>query len=198
MWIIVGLGNPGDEYRENRHNYGFLLVDWLCRRWKVSLKESLRNGVYTTLSRNGLNVVLAKPMTYMNESGRMVAELLNKFNAIPAELVVAYDDLDLGIGQVKLRKQGGPGSHNGLGSVVDRIGVSEFPRLKLGIGPRTEGISGADFVLSDFKDEEVEVVKQVLDHTVAGLETLVARGIDRGMDQINRFRGPKMVQPTPD
>lgn len=185
-WILAGLGNPGERYEETRHNYGFLLVDWLCRKWDVKLDRTFPFGVFQEVRRRGETIILLKPMTYMNRSGTAVKQLMRHYQAEPSDLLVAHDDLDLEMGTVKLRKQCGPGSHNGVLSVMEELDTEAFPRIRLGVGPRPEDWTGADFVLAPFEDEEVPTVKAVLDHTVAGIETMLARGFDFGMNQINR------------
>lgn len=186
MWIIAGLGNPGREYEETRHNYGFLLVDRLCKKWGVGLSQTTPHAVYEVVNRLRQKVVLIKPLTYMNRSGRAISELLRHFNATAGDLIVVHDDLDLPLGTVKMRRQGGPGSHNGVASVVDEIGSTDFGRLRLGIGPRPLDWTGVDYVLGPFEDAEVPVVKGVLDRSVEGVETLLARGFEIAMNQINR------------
>jgi PTH1 family peptidyl-tRNA hydrolase len=131
-------------------------------------------------------VILLKPITYMNRSGIAVKQLMSHFQASPENLIVAHDDLDLPFGTVKLRKKCGPGSHNGVLSIMEELDTEDFARIRLGVGPRPEGWTGADYVLAPFDDEEVPVVKGILDHTVNGVETLLARGFDFGMNQINR------------
>lgn len=186
MWIIAGLGNPGREYEETRHNYGFLLVDRLCKKWGVGLAQSTPHAVYQEVSRQRQKVVLIKPLTYMNRSGRAITELLRHYNASVEDLIVAHDDLDLPFGTVKMRRQGGAGSHNGVASVVDEVGSNGFGRLRLGIGPRPTDWTGVDYVLGPFEDAEVPVVKAVLERAASSIDTLLARGFSIAMNEINR------------
>jgi len=186
VWIIAGLGNPGREYEETRHNYGFLLVDRLCRKWGVGLSASTPHAVYEVLNRLQRKVALVKPLTFMNRSGPAIAELLRHFDASVEDLIVAHDDLDLPLGSAKMRRQGGPGSHNGVASIVSELDSTGFGRLRLGIGPRPTDWTGVDYVLGTFEDSEVPVVNSVLDRTVAGVETLLARDFETAMNEINR------------
>lgn len=181
------MGNPGAEYEETRHNYGFLLVDQLCRKWNVKLTKTAPAAVFDVFQRRRHEVALVKPLSYMNLSGRPIRELLAHFGAGPKDLVVAYDDLDLPFGTVKMREKGGPGSHNGMASVVEELGTTEFSRIRLGIGPRPEGWSGVDYVLGRFEAVEVPVAKAVLEKTGQGIETLLARGLSFAMNEINRI-----------
>ena len=186
MWIIAGLGNPGIEYERTRHNYGFLLIDRLCRDWGVALSRTTPHAAYEVVRRRGGEVVLIKPLTYMNRSGLAVRELLNHFRALPDRLIVAHDDLDLEFGTLKMRRNGGPGSHNGVASVVEELETRAFGRLRLGIGPRPREWSGVDFVLSPFEEGEEGRVVEVLDHARLGVETLLTRGFEVAMNLVNR------------
>ncbi len=191
MWIIAGLGNPGGEYEGTRHNYGFLLLDRLCRKWGVGLSRTTPHAVYEVIKRRQSEIALIKPLTFMNRSGLAVRELLRALNTEPCELIVAHDDLDLPLGAVRMRARGGPGSHNGVGSVVEQLGTTEFGRVRLGIGPRPEDWAGRDFVLSPFETDELPAVHAVLDRTVAGVETLLARGFPVAMNEVNRRGGER-------
>lgn len=186
MWIIAGLGNPGPEYDETRHNYGFLLIDRLCRAWKTGLSKSTPHAVFEVVRRRQQEVALIKPLTYMNRSGLAVRELLRHLDSEPGQLIVVHDDLDLPMGTVKMREKCGPGSHNGVASVAEQIGTEDFARIRLGIGPRPADWSGVDFVLAPFLDEEVAQVNAVLDRTVTGVETLLARGFAIAMNEMNK------------
>lgn len=186
MWIIAGLGNPGREYEETRHNYGFLLIDQLCRKWGVSLSRTTPHAVYEVVSRSQSKVALVKPMTYMNRSGLPLKELIRHFNASIEDLIVAHDDLDLPFGTVKMRREGGPGSHNGVASIVEQLDSTAFGRIRFGIGPRPPQLSGVDYVLAPFDDEEVPTVKKVLDRTAKAMDILLARGIQFAANTLNR------------
>lgn len=186
MWVIAGLGNPGVEYERTRHNYGFFLVNRLCAKWGTPLSRTTPHAVFDVLRRRQEEVALVKPINYMNRSGIAVRELLAHLNAAPGQLIVAHDDLDLELGIVKMRRSGGPGSHNGVASVVDELETEAFGRLRFGIGPRPPEIIGADFVLSPFEEPEEGRVDAVLDRAVSGIETMLARGFDLAMNQVNR------------
>ncbi|MBK7493867.1 MAG: aminoacyl-tRNA hydrolase [Candidatus Omnitrophica bacterium] len=180
------MGNPGREYEETRHNYGFLLIDQLCRKWGVSLSKTTPHAVFEVVSRSQNKVVLVKPLTYMNRSGLALKELLRHFNASIEDLIVAHDDLDLSFGMVKMRRQGGPGSHNGVASIVEQLDSTAFGRIRFGIGPRPQNWSGVDYVLAPFEDDEVPVVKKILDRTAEATEILMARGFLFAMNTLNR------------
>jgi PTH1 family peptidyl-tRNA hydrolase len=184
--MIVGLGNPGREYEETRHNYGFLLIDRLCRKWGAGLSRTTPHAVFEVVTRLQQKVILVKPMTYMNLSGLAVGELLAHFEGSVKDVIVAHDDLDLPLGTVKMRRQGGPGSHNGVASIVARLNSTAFGRIRLGIGPRPVDWSGVDYVLAPFEDREVPLVSAVLERTVKAVDTLLARGYNHAMNEINQ------------
>lgn len=174
--IVVGLGNPGEQYRNNRHNVGFMFLDKLSDEW-----ERGPNYLYSIKNIAGRNVLLVKPQTFMNLSGK-VFRFLN-FER-PAEVLVVYDDLDLPLGRLRIRKDGSAGGHNGVKSIIEAIGQS-FPRIRIGIGPRPNTVDAADFVLSDFTVEEVTVLDKMLDVAAKALHVICSSGIDKAMSIFN-------------
>jgi len=185
MMLIVGLGNPGEEYEDTRHNLGFRVVDALCRRWgSLRLRETARHSVYARTSRGGATLVLAKPVTYMNRSGLAVAELAEKTGIVPAEILVLYDDNALPAGAIRIRKGGGSGGHKGVSSVIRDLGTEEFPRIRLGIG-RTEE-DAVDHVLSPFRKDEIPLVEEAVETAADAVEVLLDEGIEAAMNRYNR------------
>jgi PTH1 family peptidyl-tRNA hydrolase len=185
MFLIIGLGNPGVEYERTRHNLGFRVIDRLCKRWgNLRLRETARYSVFIRLTRAGRDVVLAKPLTYMNRSGLAVAELFGLFAAQPDEAVVIYDDSALPLGNIRIRCGGGSGGHKGMGSVIEAVGTEEVPRLRLGIGiPPGDGV---DHVLSSFNEEEVPRIEESIETAADAVEALLADGIEAAMNRFNR------------
>ncbi len=161
---VVGLGNPGSQYRETRHNVGFLVVDELCRRLRVGLKPGKGEYLIARANMEGIELHVAAPMTFMNNSGTAVVDILERFRIAPRELLVVVDDFALPLGLVRFRLNGSDGGHNGLASIIYMLNSDEFPRLRCGIGTATmpQKSDMAPFVLSPFESEEVPVVKDMV------------------------------------
>ncbi len=160
--IVVGLGNPGKEYENTRHNVGFMVVDEVLRRFRV---KDLREEALSLVARvriGGREVVFAKPQTYMNNSGVAVENLIEEFSAEPEEMIVIYDDLDLPLGMTRLRLEGSSGGHKGMESIIRTIKTEKFPRLRIGIGRPSRKEDVVKYVLSPFSKEELEILRSVL------------------------------------
>ena len=183
--IIVGLGNPGPRYQGTRHNIGFHTVDLLARKWGVAVNERrpkavLGRGVY-----EGNPVVLAKPRTFMNNSGEAVSYLLTRFSANRSDLLIVYDEMALPLGRMRLRPDGGDAGHNGIRSIIQAVGGIAFPRLRIGIGPPSPEDGAVDHVLSGFSEDESRLVDETVDRAVAAVECLLQDGIDTAMNRFN-------------
>ena len=188
MWLVVGLGNPGDEYAATRHNAGFMLVDRLARAWGVELRGRLFKSRTALARRGGDEIFLIEPKTFMNRSGSAVREALAGKD-VPAErLVVAYDDLDIPLGEIRVRKKGRPGTHKGMISIVGEIRTEEFPRIRIGIGPCPAGRDAAEYVLEPFRRDERPLVDRSLGEAVDALEMILDGRIDRAMTRFNHRR----------
>jgi PTH1 family peptidyl-tRNA hydrolase len=186
LWLVVGLGNPGEEYAATRHNAGFLLVRRLARSRGVELRGRAFKA-RTAVARGGdEDVLLALPQTYMNRSGVSVREILAGRDIPPGRLVVAYDDLDIPLGEIRVRAKGSPGTHKGMKSIVDEIRTREFPRIRIGIGPLPEGRDAAAYVLSPFGRHERPLLERSLDEAEAALGLILAGGTDKAMTRFNR------------
>jgi PTH1 family peptidyl-tRNA hydrolase len=186
--LIVGLGNPGREYRSNRHNAGFILLDRLVERHKwMGFTRRQGKALITTGVLGQASLVLAKPQTFMNLSGEAVSSLV-RFYDLPLErLLVVVDEIDLPLGTLRLRPDGGSAGHNGMRSIIEQLGTETFPRLRLGVG-RPPGVkAAAGYVLRDFRGEDLEIINMALDKGVDAVETFVQEGIVTAM---NRFNGP--------
>ena len=186
MFLIVGLGNPGPAYEVTRHNAGFLLLDRLAERCSITL-ESAKNAIWGRGRVFGKDSVLLKPQTFMNLSGHAVAEFMKAYSVETDSILVAYDDCDLPMGRLRIRKDGGSGGHKGINSIVEHIGGSGFPRIRLGVGRPAAG-SLVDYVLSPFAEEETEALDAMLDRGVASIEAVLSRGLDHAMNSFNSFR----------
>ncbi len=188
MWLVVGLGNPGEDYAATRHNAGFLLV----RRFARSRGVELRGRAFkakTAVVRGGdgrEDVLLALPQIFMNRSGVSVRDILAGREIPPDRLIVVYDDLDIPLGEIRVRKKGSPGTHKGMISVVDLIRTREFPRIRIGIGPLPEGRDAADYVLEPFGRDERPLLETSLADAEEALDLILAGGVDRAMTRFNR------------
>ncbi len=183
-WMIVGLGNPGPEYKGTRHNVGFEAVDKLAERHKIKLdkgKQQSRLGIGMVSNRA---VVLVKPLTFMNLSGRSIAPLAREYGIPPERILVIADDLDLMVGRVRVRAKGSAGGHNGHKSLIAALGSEEYPRIKIGIGS-VDKSDTIDHVLGKFTSDERLDINEALDQAVSGIEMAVADGIELAMNRIN-------------
>lgn len=158
MKMIVGLGNPGRKYEHTKHNVGFMVLDQLAQENSASFKKNTFEAEVADYFVNGEKILLVKPQTFMNESGRAVGPLMTYYGIYLEELVVVSDDLDLALGKIRLRQKGSAGGHNGLKSIISHLGTQEFNRIKIGIG-RPQGKTVVNHVLSDFNKEETEIVQ---------------------------------------
>lgn len=192
-FLIVGLGNPGREYADTRHNIGFLCVDEIARAHGLSFSRQQAGALVADGLIGGRRVTLAKPQGFMNRSGQSVAGLA-RFYQIPLERVmVIFDDLDLPLGTIRLRKEGGAGGHKGMRDIIQRLGSEGFPRLRFGIGRPPGRTDPAAYVLRPFDAEELPVVEEARWRAVRAIETWLAEGIEIAM---SRYNGPG-EQPPP-
>lgn len=182
-WLIVGLGNPGGEYDGTRHNIGFEVIKELSSRHKIKCDQRRLKAHYGVGMLSGTGVVLARPMTFVNLSGQAVANLLDHFNLKPERLVVVYDDMDLDLGRVRIKPKGGPGTHNGMKSIISSLRSEEFPRIRIGIG--SPSVTGVDHVLSRFHRDELPAILDAVKRAADGCELIVTQGIDAAMNRIN-------------
>jgi len=183
MKLIVGLGNPGLRYKNTRHNVGFLIVNEISRKFNIAIKKRKYKGLLGRGSIKSEKVNLFMPQTYMNRSGEAIREAVKKEKIEFEDIFVIYDDIDLKLGLMRLKKKGSSGGHKGLGSVIESLGTTEIPRLRIGIG---KGIDVVDFVLSPFDSGEKPVLKGVIKEAVACAATWVEAGPDKAMTRFNR------------
>lgn len=183
-WLIVGLGNPGPEYSGTRHNVGFDAIDRLAKAHGIRMDVRKHRAVLGTGQIGGVPVVLCKPMTYMNLSGQAVAPILKQYGLKPERLVVIADELDLPAGKVRMRPKGGAAGHNGHRSIQGSLGTQEYPRIRIGVDSPDDRAT-VDHVLSKFHPTERKVIDEALARTLAGIETLVAEGIEKALTVVN-------------
>lgn len=192
-FIFVGLGNPGKKYSDTRHNVGFLVVDEMARRWGETITSEKWEAQFCRLSRWGARLTLIKPMTFMNLSGKAVAEFVNFYRIPIGNIVVIHDDLDMHPGRLKLVTGGGAGGHNGIRSITQHLGDNGFHRLKIGIGrPGKNGVHPDfpvdQYVLSAMSPEEVECMHDRISSIEDGLKFLVSDGPSRAMSLVNSIK----------
>ena len=180
--LIVGLGNPGKSYVGTRHNIGFEIVDAIAEKLSFNFREKAK---FKGLVAEGESLVVLKPTTYMNLSGESVLATAKFFKISPSHIFVIVDDVDLPFGQIRLKINSGPGTHNGLKSIEDSLKTNRYPRLKIGVGNKAQG-SLADYVLSRFLYEEEKEIPQIIEDAVEAIEVWLKLGITRAMDFTNR------------
>lgn len=186
-WIVVGLGNPGLTYAHTRHNAGFEVTDVLSRRWDAPLRKLRCKGLVAEVTVQGRRVVLCQPQTFMNLSGECVGELLQWYKAPLDHLLVIYDDIDLPLAKLRVRKGGSAGTHNGMRSILAHVPGRDFPRVRVGVGAKPEGWDLADWVLSRYAiREEQEAMAQAFLNAADCAETWLEHGIDEAMQRFNR------------
>jgi len=192
MKLIVGLGNPGRDYANNRHNVGFKCVDVFAREHGISLMQRRALSKLGTGEVSGKKIVLAKPQTFMNLSGEAVSALVRRYKLSAKDILVIYDDLDLPLGKIRIREKGSSGGHNGLKSVISHLGTQDFPRIRVGIAP-AEGsdttaapkVDAIEHVLSDFTEAEKTVMREVYAKVAAAIECILTEGIAAAMNKYN-------------
>jgi PTH1 family peptidyl-tRNA hydrolase len=185
IYLIAGLGNPGPEYADNRHNVGFRCLERLAEGHGLAFRRRQKRARVASGRICGRRVVLAKPQTFMNRSGESVSRLASFYKVELEQLLVVYDDLDLPPGTIRLRPSGGSGGHRGVRSIIHQLGSEEFPRLRIGIGRPPGRMDPADYVVQDVSGEEAILYDRVLDRAVGAIETWLDEGIERAMDQHN-------------
>lgn len=187
MKLVVGLGNPGKEYEHTRHNIGFMVVEELARRQAAGFKKMFWFPACQARCRMvGEEVRLIKPVTYMNRSGQAVWGAMKKWRVAAADTVVVYDDVDLEFGCIRVRGQGTGGSHNGMKSVLEWVQTREFPRVRVGIGPRPEGEDMIGFVLGGFAEHEHLKLEKVVERAADAVESILSIGTERTMNEFNQ------------
>jgi peptidyl-tRNA hydrolase, PTH1 family len=185
-FLLVGLGNPGRDYRDNRHNFGFMLIDRLAVRLDARGMKLQSKAIVTNAAFQGLKLLLAKPQTYMNLSGQSVQGLAQFYKLPLEQLLVAHDDLDIPFGSIRLRPGGGPGGQKGVASAIERLGTRDFARLRLGIGRPPGRMDPADYVLQDFSRDEMKLVSEILDRSADAALSFVTDGLEETMSKFNR------------
>ena len=188
MYLIVGLGNPGDKYEKTRHNVGFQTIDLLSDEYSISVDRSKFKSLMGKGRIEGEEVVLLKPLTYMNLSGEAVREAVNFYKLPPENIIVICDDIDIPFGTIRVKQKGSAGTHNGLKSIVKEIKTEQFPRIKIAVGQKPVYMDLAAFVLSNFSKEEERILRMEIKDAKDAAATIVRKNIQ---DTMSRFNGIK-------
>ena len=189
MFIIAGLGNPDEKYQGTRHNVGFDVVDRLAEKYQIAVDTKKHRALIGKGVIEGQKVLLVKPQTYMNLSGESIRSLVEYYKIDPEEeLLVIYDDISLEVGQLRIRRKGSAGGHNGIKNIIAHLGTQEFPRIKVGVGDKPPRMDLADYVLSRLSKEDREKMEQAFKDAADAVEVMITEGADAAM---NRFNGHK-------
>ena len=189
MKLVVGLGNPGLKYAQTRHNFGFMVIEELVRRHGVTLTAGSFSALSGSVRINGEKVILLMPQTFMNNSGRAVGPAANYYRIAPEDILVIYDDLDLALGEVRLRAKGSAGGHNGMKSIIAALGTQEFARLRLGIDRPTHSEGVINYVLSNFPKADQPLVEEVITTAADAAELWITDGVTVAMSKFNGIVG---------
>ena len=185
MYLIVGLGNPESEYAHTRHNMGFDTINELAKNNNINITKTKFKALYETGIIQNEKVILLKPQTYMNLSGEAIKEARDFYNVKPEEIIVIYDDIDIEKGKIKLRKKGGPGSHNGMKSVVQELSTTDFIRIRVGIGQPEFKSDMINYVIGKVPEEEQKILQQGTKKAAEAIEEILKKGIDIAMNKFN-------------
>ena len=191
MKMIAGLGNPGTEYTQTKHNVGFMLLDALAKHLEAPEWKTKRDALVTETRIGAEKALLVKPLTYMNDSGRAIGPLLTWYKLRPEDLIVAYDDMDIPVGMIRIRKKGSAGGHNGIKSVLYHVQDENFSRVRIGIGRPPVGWTVIKHVLTPFSPDDRILIDEVIDRLVPAVECIVRDGVDLAMNRFNPVRQKK-------
>ena len=187
MFVIAGLGNPDEKYQGTRHNVGFDVVDRLAEKYQIAVDTKKHRALIGKGVVEGQKVILVKPQTYMNLSGESLRSLVEYYKIDPEkELLVIYDDISLEVGQLRIRRKGSAGGHNGIKNIIANLGTSVFPRIKVGVGEKPKGYDLADYVLGHFSKVEQELMSEGYDNAVKAVELIVSDQMSEAMNEYNR------------
>lgn len=184
-YLIIGLGNPGREYKDTRHNIGFMMIDLLAVRLDARGMKLQSKAIVTSALYEERKIILAKPQTYMNLSGHSVQGLLHFYKIPQTHLLVAHDDLDLPFGTIRIRPTGGPGGQRGMANTIELLGTKDFPRLRLGIGRPPGRMNPKDYVLQNFSKDDLRLLPDILNHAADAALEFVMNGLNAAMNKYN-------------
>lgn len=185
MYLIVGLGNPEDKYSNTRHNMGFDTINILSEKYNIEVNKKKFNAIYGTGIIEGQKVILLKPQTFMNLSGDSLIEAMDYYNIDTKDIIIIYDDMDIEKGTIKIRKKGGPGSHNGMKSIIDNLQTTEFARIRIGIGRPEHENDKINYVIGKIPKEEQQILKKGTDLAAQAIPEIIKNGVDNAMNKYN-------------
>lgn len=192
MYIIAGLGNPGKEYENTRHNIGFQAIDKLAEQENIGVLEKKHKAVFGKGYVAGQKCILAKPQTFMNLSGESIRELIDYYKVDEKTgLIVIVDDICLDVGQIRVRKKGSAGGHNGLKNIISHMGHDSFNRIRIGVGEKPKGYELVDYVLGHFSKEEMKLMDDAAEKAADAVRTIITEGADAAMNEFNRKQDSK-------
>ena len=185
MYVVVGLGNPGKQYENTRHNVGFNVIDILAKEYDISVSKIKHKALIGEGRVGSEKVLLVKPQTYMNLSGETLIDIYNYYKVDMDNIIVIYDDIDLDVGKIRIRKKGSGGTHNGMRSIIKCLGANDFPRVRVGVSKPKPGQDLADFVLSRFRKEENNDVELGLEKAAKAVDVMIKDNVDLAMNKYN-------------
>ncbi len=186
MFIIAGLGNPGREYENTRHNIGFLVIDDIAKKYQITMLERKHKAVIGKGYIDGHKVVLVKPLTYMNQSGESIRQATDYYKVdVTTQLVVVSDDISLDVGQLRIRKKGSAGGHNGLKNIILHLGTENFIRIRMGVSDKPQGYDLKDYVLGHFTDKEKKLLEETSEKAAEAVRMILQGDVDGAMNRYN-------------
>ena len=191
MFLIVGLGNPGKEYENTRHNIGFEVIDYIANKYNIEINRVKFKGIYGEGFIENKKVILLKPTTYMNLSGESIREVINFYKLTEEDVIVLYDDISLEIGRLRIREKGSAGGHNGIKSIIANLSTDVFSRIKIGVGqPKGDLVS---HVLGKFSKEEQEILKESMEAASTAVEIIIKENAKEAMNKLNGFKAKQLL-----
>jgi len=196
LWLVAGLGNPGRQYEKNWHNSGYMVLELLSQRHQIAINKIRFKGLVGQGTISGQKVILLKPTTFMNLSGESLQEAMAFYKIPPERTLVIFDDLDIAVGQVRMRPSGGTGTHNGMRSIAKQLGHSNFPRIRVGIGPLPTSWELVNYVLADIPKEQQAVFFEALGKAADAVELTLREGLEAAMNKTNQVKLTNQAKPT--
>jgi PTH1 family peptidyl-tRNA hydrolase len=186
MYVIVGLGNPGDRYAATKHNIGFITIDYLAEQHSIKMNKIKHKAIIGEGTIGGEKILFVKPQTFMNLSGQSVMDIIKFYKVPMSNLIVIYDDIDLPVGKVRIRPNGSSGTHNGMRNIIYLLNNQEFPRVRIGVGKQPDYMDLADYVMTKFNGEEKPLMEEAIKKSAAAVTEIVKSGINSAMNQYNK------------